>query len=119
MSSRRTGPPIESFLPLTPAIVHILLAVADEDRHGYGIMQEVTRLTEGGIRMGAGTLYGTINRMLASGLIEEVDERPDPSMDDDRRRYYRATTLGRRVLKAETARMAALVAAARVKKVTP
>lgn len=117
--ARRTDPPIESFLPLTPAIVHILLAVADEDRHGYAIMQEVARLTDGAMQMGPGTLYGTIKRMLASGLIDEADERPDPELDDERRRYYRATPLGRRVLKAETARMAALVAAARAKKVTP
>lgn len=117
--ARRTPPPLESFLPLTPAIVHILLAIADEDRHGYAIMQEVARITDGGIQMGPGTLYGTIKRMLASGLIEETDERPDPQLDDERRRYYRATALGRRVLKAETSRMAALVAAARAKKVTP
>ncbi len=117
--ARRPDPPLASFLPLTPAIVHILLAVADEDRHGYAIMQEVASLTDGAMQMGPGTLYGTIKRMLASGLIEEADERPDPELDDERRRYYRATPLGRRVLKAETARMAALVAAARAKKVTP
>lgn len=112
-------PPIADFLPLTPAIVHILLAVADEDRHGYAIMQEVARLTDGAIHMGPGTLYGTIKRMLAAGLLEEADERPDPDLDDERRRYYRATPLGVRVLKAETARMATLVSAARAKKVTP
>jgi len=110
---------VTDFLPLTPAIVHILLAVADEDRHGYAIMQEVARLTGGAIQMGPGTLYGTIKRMLAAGLLEEADERPDPALDDERRRYYRATPLGARVLKAETARMATLVSAARAKKVTP
>jgi DNA-binding PadR family transcriptional regulator len=108
-----------AFLPLTPAILHILLALADEDRHGYAIMQEVARLTDGAIRMGPGTLYGTIKRMLAAGLIAEADERPDPDLDDERRRYYRATRLGLRVLRAETGRMAALVNAARAKKVTP
>src|ERR687897_2782413 len=91
-------PPVTDFLPLTPAIVHILLAVADEDRHGYAIMQEVSRLTGGAIHMGPGTLYGTIKRMLAAGLLEEADVRPDPALDDERRRYYRATPLGVRVL---------------------
>lgn len=119
MRRRSPDPPPAAFLPLTPAIVHILLALADEDRHGYAIMQEVARLTGGAIRMGPGTLYGTIKRMLASGLIEEADERPDPELDDERRRYYRASRLGVRVLQAETARMAALVNAARAKKVTP
>ena len=119
MRRRGSDPGAATFLPLTPAILHILLALADEDRHGYAIMQEVARLTDGAIRMGPGTLYGTIKRMLAAGLIEEADERPDPALDDERRRYYRATRLGLRVLKAETARMASLVSAARAKKVTP
>lgn len=105
------------FLPLTPAIAHILLALADGDRHGYGIMQEIERLTEGAVRMGPGTLYGTIKRMLANGLLEEADERPDPDLDDERRRYYRMTPLGRAVLQAETARMETLVGAARAKRV--
>ena len=108
---------LASFLPLTPAIAHILLAIADQDRHGYAIMQEVERLTDGAARMGPGTLYGTIKRMMAAGLIEETDERPDPERDDERRRYYRATPLGRRILGEETARMASLVAAARAKRV--
>ncbi len=106
-----------SFLPLTPAIAHILLAVADQDRHGYAIMQEVERMTDGAVRMGPGTLYGTIKRMMSARLIEETEERPDPDRDDVRRRYYRATALGRRVLEAETARMAALLSAARAKRV--
>jgi DNA-binding PadR family transcriptional regulator len=106
-----------AFLPLTPAILHILLALADEGRHGYAIMQEVARLTDGAIRMGPGTLYGTIKRMIAAGLLEEADERPDPALDDERRRYYRATALGRAALAAETERMAALVSAARAKRV--
>ncbi|HWT46367.1 MAG TPA: helix-turn-helix transcriptional regulator [Vicinamibacterales bacterium] len=113
---RRTPDPA-NFLPLTPAIAHILLALADGDRHGYGIMQEIERLTSGSVRMGPGTLYGTIKRMLASGLAEEADERPDPALDDERRRYYRMTALGRAVLQAETARMATLVGAARAKRV--
>jgi DNA-binding PadR family transcriptional regulator len=105
--------------PLTPAIVHILLALADEDRHGYGIMQEVVRLTEGRARMGPGTLYGTLKRLLSARLIEEAEERPDPQLDDERRRYYRLTSTGRRALESETGRVAALLAAARAKKVYP
>ena len=112
-------PPAADFLPLSPAIAHILLALADGDRHGYAIMQEVERLTGGLTRMGPGTLYGTIKRMLASGLVEEADERPDPDLDDERRRYYGITRLGAQVLKAESTRMATLVAAARAKKVHP
>jgi len=113
----RRPPDPRTFLPLTPAIAHILLALADEDRHGYAIMQEVDRITGGSARMGPGTLYGTIKRMLAGGLLEETGERPDPALDDERRRYYRATPLGRAVLDAETARMATLVGAARAKRV--
>jgi DNA-binding PadR family transcriptional regulator len=105
--------------PLTPAIVHILLALADDDRHGYGIMQEVARLTDGAVRMGPGTLYGTIKRLLGARFIEEADERPDPELDDERRRYYRLTPQGRRALTAETARVATLISAARAKKVYP
>lgn len=115
MTKREPDP--STFLPLTPAIAHILLALADEDRHGYAIMQEIQRMTDDAVRMGPGTLYGTIKRMIASGLLEEADERPDPSMDDERRRYYRATPLGRAVLAAETNRMAGLVSAARAKRV--
>lgn len=114
---RRRTPDPRDFLPLTPAIAHILLALADEDRHGYAIMQEVERMTGGAVRMGPGTLYGTIKRMLASGLLAEADERPDPGLDDERRRYYRATPLGVAVLEAETARLSTLVGAARAKRV--
>jgi DNA-binding PadR family transcriptional regulator len=114
---RTREPDPGDFLPLTPAIAHILLALADQDRHGYAIMQEVERLTDGAVRMGPGTLYGTIKRMIAAGLLEETDRRPDPDLDDERRRYYRATRLGRAVLEAETARMATLVGAARAKRV--
>ena len=115
MAKRLPDP--DDFLPLTPAIAHILLALADQDRHGYAIMQEVERITGGTVRMGPGTLYGTIKRMIASGLLQETDERPDPELDDERRRYYRATALGRSVIAAETERMAALVSAARAKRV--
>jgi DNA-binding PadR family transcriptional regulator len=109
---------VADFLPLTPAIHHILLALVDEERHGYGIMLEVSRLTDGVTRMGPGTLYGTLKRMLAAGLVQETESRPDPELDDERRRYYRITGLGRRVLHAETSRINLLVTAARAKKVT-
>ena len=112
-----TDQAIGDFLPLTPAIHHILLALVDEERHGYGIMLEVGRLTGGATKMGPGTLYGTLKRLLAAGLIEEADERPDPEIDDERRRYYRITRLGARVLRAETARVSVLLDAARAKKV--
>jgi DNA-binding PadR family transcriptional regulator len=105
------------FLPLTPAIHHILLALADGERHGYGIMLEVARLTGGTTKMGPGTLYGTIKRLLQAALIEEAEQRPDPQLDDERRRYYRITRLGSAVLQAETSRMSLLLNAARAKKV--
>jgi DNA-binding PadR family transcriptional regulator len=105
----------EQFLPLTPAVFHVLLALAGGERHGYAIMQEVAASTQGRIKMGPGTLYGTIKRLLRAGLIEESDERPDPKMDDERRRYYRLTALGQRVARAEAGRYADLVAAARGK----
>ena len=102
-----------SFLPLTPAVFHILLALADGEAHGYAIMQAVADRSAGSVRLGAGTLYGAINRLLQDGLIEESEERPDPEMDDARRRYYRLTDLGARVVASETKRMAELVRAAR------
>jgi DNA-binding PadR family transcriptional regulator len=106
----------DDFLPLTPAMFHILLALADEDRHGYEIMREVDERTEGKVRLGPGTLYGSIKRMLGDELIEELDERPDPEMDDERRRYYRLSGFGRRVAVAEAERLAGLVKVARTKK---
>jgi len=114
---RAAGTAVGDFLPLSPAIHHILLALVDEERHGYAIMLEVSRLTNGATKMGPGTLYGTLKRMLNAGLIEEADERPDPQLDDERRRYYRITTLGANVLRAETSRVSILVNAARTKKV--
>jgi DNA-binding PadR family transcriptional regulator len=110
-------PEPNKMLPLTPAVFHILLALADRERHGYGIMLEVERNTGGGLRMGPGTLYGTIKRMRAADLIEETDTRPDPELDDERRRYYRLTPHGRRVLQAETARLERLVRVAQAKQV--
>src|SRR5690349_10237473 len=91
----------EELLPLTPAVFHILLALANGERHGYGIMQEIAAATDGQMRIGPGTLYRSIKQMLAAGMIEESDERPDPELDDERRRYYRLTGFGRRVAQAE------------------
>ena len=108
----------EELLPLTPAVFNILLALADGDKHGYGIMLEVEVNTKGQVLMGPGTLYGSIKRMLQAGLIEESDERVDPEMDDPRRRsYYRLTGLGRRVLQLEAERLASQVQIARAKNV--
>src|SRR5436309_3158478 len=111
--SKVPGKPVESFLPLTPAVFHILLTLADGEAHGYAMMQEVTRRSGGSVRLGPGTLYGAVSRLLEDGIIEESEERPDPEMDDTRRRYYRLTKLGGRVLAAETERLADLVKAAR------
>ncbi len=105
----------QELLPLTPPVFHILLALCDEERHGYGIMQDVARQTGDGLQLGPGTLYGCLKRMLAAGLVEESDERPDPALDDERRRYYRMTGLGKRVVKAEAQRLASAVLAARNK----
>lgn len=109
----------ESILPLTPAVFHILLALADMERHGYGIMLEVERNTDGMMRLGPGTLYGSIKRMLKSDLIEESDERPDPELDDKRRRYYRLTGFGQSVVRAEAERLANLVRQAQAKQLLP
>src|SRR5215470_15382090 len=94
----------EGLLPLTPAVFHVLLALVEGERHGYAIMQEVAESTQGQIKMGPGTLYGTIKRLLEARLIEESDRRPDPELDDERRRYYRLTGLGEQVVKAEALR---------------
>ena len=106
----------ETLLPLTPAVFYILLALADQERHGYGIMQEIVQRTSGKVHMGPGTLYGSIKRMLSDGLIEESGERPDAALDNERRRYYRLTGFGQRVVRAEAARLAQLVNVARGKK---
>src|SRR5262244_1884801 len=111
--SRAGEKPVENFLPLTPAVFHILLTLADGEAHGYAVMQEVTRRSGGAVRLGPGTLYGAISRLLDDKIIVESEERPDPEMDDTRRRYYRLTKLGGRVLAAETERLADLVKAAR------
>jgi DNA-binding PadR family transcriptional regulator len=91
--------------PLSPAVFHILLSLGEGERHGYAIKREISRRTGGKLKLGPGMLYGSINKMLALGFIEESDDRPDPHLDDERRRYYRITPYGRKVAQAEAARM--------------
>jgi DNA-binding PadR family transcriptional regulator len=114
-----TGKPrkAEDHLPLTPAVLHVLLALSDHERHGLGIMEEVEARTLGAVRLGPGTLYGTIKRMVTSGLIVEASERPAPEEDDTRRRYYALTVLGGQVLSLEAERLQQLVTVARDKEV--
>lgn len=102
-----------SLLPLPPATFHILLAVADQDRHGYAIIHEVAARTDGAMTLSAGTLYRSIQRMVELDLIEETAERPAPDLDDERRRYYRITAFGREVARAEAQRLQTLVRIAR------
>ena len=113
---KKTNRQPEDFLPLTPAMFHILLALADKERHGYHIMREVEERTSGNVKLGPGTLYGSIKRMVGDGLIEELEERPDPELDDERRRYYRLTDFGYRVASAEAQRLEQMVRSARAKK---
>ncbi len=107
------NPTPESLLPLPAATLHILLAVADADRHGYAIIQEVAARTGGEVTLSAGTLYRSIQRMVELDLIEETDTRPSADLDDERRRYYRITSFGRNVARAEVERLQALVKLAR------
>ena len=109
---------VEEMLPLTPLSFHILLALADSDRHGYGIIKEVRERTNGEMNPGAGTLYAAIQRMLDEGLVAETDERPSVG-DDERRRYYRLTEPGRQVARAEALRLARLIRIAADKKLIP
>src|ERR1700752_4726238 len=106
-------------LPVLPATFHILVALADEDRHSYAIIQDVAARTDGSIRLSPGTLYRSIQRLLEDALIVETDERPRPEADDERRRYYRLTTLGTAVAKAEAARLMDLVRMARARGLAP
>ena len=108
---------IHSLLPLTPTVFHMLLALADGEKHGYGIMQAVEEETQGQMQIRTGSLYGAIRRMIEAGLIEETNERPDPELDDERRRYYGLTDFGRRVLTAESARIARAMAVIRGKRI--
>jgi DNA-binding PadR family transcriptional regulator len=103
----------EALLPLPPATFHILMAVADEDRHGYAIIQDVSARTGGEIELSAGTLYRSIQRMLEQGLLVETQDRPAPELDDERRRYYRITAFGAATARAEVRRLSQLVKLAR------
>jgi DNA-binding PadR family transcriptional regulator len=105
----------EAFLPLTPAMFHVLLALADGEKHGYAILKEVARRTDGKVRLSAGTLYGNLARLESSGMIAESNHRPEFGLDDERRRYYRLTELGRSVAVAEARRMEEALSQARAK----
>lgn len=117
MKQRASDP--EALLPLSSAVFHILLALIDEERHGYGIMQETIHSSNGRVNLGPGTLYRSIRHLLADGLIEESDERPAPELDDERRHYYRLTPFGLSVARAEAQRLDALVQTARSKRLLP
>jgi DNA-binding PadR family transcriptional regulator len=109
----------DDLLPLPPATFHILVALADEDRHGYAIMQDVAARTGGELKLSAGSLYRSIQRMLEQGLIAEINSRPAPELDDERRRYYRITPFGRTVGKAEARRLAQMLKLARASGLAP
>ena len=109
----------ETFLPLAPSVFHILLALADGEKHGYAVMKEIRTRTNGAIALSASTLYGIVKRLLEDGLIEESDERPDAALDDERRRYYELTELGRAVAVAESRRLEATLGIARAKRLIP
>lgn len=110
---------IDALLPLPAATFHILVALADRELHGYAVIQDIASRTEGALRLSAGTLYRSIHRMLEQGLLLEIDERPDPELDDERRRYYRITPFGLAVARAEARRLADLIALARAKGLAP
>ena len=109
----------DALLPLQPATFHILIALAEEDRHGYGIIQDVAARTGGELRLSPGTLYRSIQRMLEQGLLVETSDRPAPEFDDERRRYYRITPFGNAVARAEAARLTKLVRMARSRGLVP
>ena len=112
-------PEPDEYLPLSPAVLDIVLALGDDELHGYGIMREVRRRTDGRRRLAPGTLYRSLRQMEEKGLATESDERPDPDLDDERRRYYRLTDLGRKVAAAEVERLEGLVRVARSKGLVP
>jgi DNA-binding PadR family transcriptional regulator len=111
--------PTDSNPPLTPAVFHILLALSTGERHGYGIMKQVERDSQGKVTMGAGTLYGSLKRMLDAGLVQESDKRIDPELDDQRRIYYQITVAGTRALAAELERYRHLVTLAHERNLYP
>ena len=114
--TEKNTPAPETYLPLTPATFQILLALVDGERHGYAIMTSAIEGSEGSVKLGPGTLYGSLKRLLEGGLVAESGERADPEMDDERRRYYRLTEFGLRVARAEARRLASVLRTARQKK---
>ena len=109
----------EDLLPLSPAVLHIMLALAEGEKHGYAIMREADTLSGGAVRLGPGTLYRSIQRMLEQDLLEEIHERPPKAKDDERRRYYRITPFGEAVARAEASRLTDLVKLARASGLVP
>jgi DNA-binding PadR family transcriptional regulator len=115
----RTKRSAESLLPLSPAMFQVLIALADGDKHGYAIIKEVARRTDGEVKLSAGTLYAIIRRFEEEKVIDECEQRPDPSLDDERRRYYRLTPFGREVAQAEGRRMESALRMAQAKNLIP
>lgn len=109
----------EALLPLSAPMFQVLIALADGEKHGYAIIKEIKRRTEGEITLSAGTLYAIIRKFEGEGVVEECDQRPDPALDDERRRYYRLTTFGREVAKAEASRMESALRMAQAKNLIP
>jgi DNA-binding PadR family transcriptional regulator len=108
---------VRAQLPLSPIALHVLLALADGDKHGYAIIKEVRRRTDGEVEIGASSLYSVLRRLLGDGLVTETDERPDPALDDERRRYYRLSRFGRDVAAAELKRLESVIHQARAKRI--
>ena len=116
MAESRRRRSTESLVPLSPIALQVLLAIADGDKHGYAILKEIDRRTDGEVSFGASSLYAVLKRLLAEGLVEETSERPDPALDDERRRYFRLTVSGRRAVVAELKRLEAMLAQGRAKR---
>jgi DNA-binding PadR family transcriptional regulator len=117
MASHKADP--NEFIPLTPMVLHILLALSDGDKHGYAIIKEVRRRTDGEVALGASSLYAVMKRLLADDLVLETADRPHPALDDERRRYYRLTDFGRKVAIAEMKRLESVLRQARAKRLIP
>ena len=113
---KASSPSARDQLPLTPIVLHVLLSLVDGDKHGYAIIKEVRKRTSGEVELGASSLYSVLKRLLADGMVSETAERPDPALDDERRRYYRLTRFGRGVAIAELRRLESLISQARAKR---
>lgn len=117
--THKAGEDVQAFLPLPASAMHIIVALAEGEKHGYAIMRDVEQLSGGIVRMGPGSMYGSIKRMIDQGLLEESAARPDPALDDERRRYYALTNLGHCVGAAEHARLSRLLSAAQIRRLGP